>query len=700
MSSLIGQQQTTVNESLTKLKRVLKNYSEIDAGFSGVSADINSKITDLIDQIKSKIFTISIVATTKAGKSTFINALIGDQYLPSSNVAETATILYVRHSQKTYLETVDAEIQNRSEILEAIKKRNQLFREKGFDPKKKFVLHVPYQKFSENEIQFQFVDTPGPNEAGIVSVGLKKEIEKVLTHSDVVIYLLDYTKLKTKDEADLFETIKSIRKDLFKDIQSRLFFVVNKIDRRNQNSLDPEATIKHVNALLHEQIGVDSKKIYCIAAERALLAKMLEAGNHSRLDDFGKLQFGESWEDSVNATQEEKIQRLKPGIKQNIDKSSLPVLEKEIIDFIITNSDSLFSQSILEKTGKIIDEAENGFNLQDALVTKSKLELQSLLNDLKKKIQSINSEMKEVDTIVESFSKEMQKDIESKFNDFGEDISKVVERIINHKPEKKEIDYVSLENLADSAVESSADLFGGDKAPRIKKIYTLGKAALKTIWSNLQSCDNLDETDAKSKIETINQQISKLIEIGFSTVREEIEIRVSEKLHEVNYKLEKIVNRSNAELFEEVNLKLNFSDALKLVEISLPKESSLKISAGYDEFVEKHYSKKPGGLCRGSYQSLDYVTLNKKTLVGSWKKEITNQKKISLRVVQEYIQQEIFQKTESVKEEFNRNAKAFVNQINNNQKNSTDSQFVVEKKRVALENARQELRQIKKILDS
>lgn len=288
--------------------------------------------------------------------------------------------------------------------------------------------------------------------------------------------------------------------------------------------------------------------------------------------------------------------------------------------------------------------------------------------------------MKEVDTIVESFSKEMQKDIESKFNDFGEDISKVVERIINHKPEKKEIDYGSLENLADSGVESSADLFGGDKAPRIKKIYTLGKAALKTIWSNLQSCDNLDETDAKSKIETINQQISKLIEIGFSTVREEIEIRVSEKLHEVNYKLEKIVNRSNAELFEEVNLKLNFSDALKLVEISLPKESSLKISAGYDEFVEKHYSKKPGGLCRGSYQSLAYVTLNKETLVRSWKKEITNQKKISLRVVQEYIQQEIFQKTESVKEEFNGNAKAFVNQINNNQKNSTDSQFVVEKK--------------------
>lgn len=44
------------------------------------------------------------------------------------------------------------------------------------------------------------------------------------------MYLLDYTKLKSAEEADLLVKLRSLNAPLFSHLASRLFFVVNKID--------------------------------------------------------------------------------------------------------------------------------------------------------------------------------------------------------------------------------------------------------------------------------------------------------------------------------------------------------------------------------------------------------------------------------------------------------------------------------------
>ena len=48
---------------------------------------------------------------------------------------------------------------------------------------------------------------------------------------DAVIYLLDYTKLKTQEEKELLVKLRTLNPRLFSRLSRRLFFVVNKVDQ-------------------------------------------------------------------------------------------------------------------------------------------------------------------------------------------------------------------------------------------------------------------------------------------------------------------------------------------------------------------------------------------------------------------------------------------------------------------------------------
>ena len=57
------------------------------------------------------------------------------------------------------------------------------------------------------------------------------KIERLLDSVDAVVYLLDYTKLKTQEEQELLVKLRSLNPRLFGRLSSRLFFCVNKVDQ-------------------------------------------------------------------------------------------------------------------------------------------------------------------------------------------------------------------------------------------------------------------------------------------------------------------------------------------------------------------------------------------------------------------------------------------------------------------------------------
>ena len=68
---------------------------------------------------------------------------------------------------------------------------------------------------SSTAVRLQLLDTPGPNEAG--EEELRHQVERLLGTVDAAVYLLDYTKLKTTDEALMLDRLKEVRQ-FFKGI--------------------------------------------------------------------------------------------------------------------------------------------------------------------------------------------------------------------------------------------------------------------------------------------------------------------------------------------------------------------------------------------------------------------------------------------------------------------------------------------------
>lgn len=679
MKELLIQRNQEVSSALNDVLTIVKNYTVLDSTFKQSVHDMNTKIKEVLEQIDSNTFTVAVIATIKAGKSTFLNSLIGNEFLPTSNVPETSSLLYIRHNKETYLQKNSEKIFGLSNIREAIRKRNKQYRDSGVDLLEKYCLNVPYEKISEIEnLNFQFIDTPGPNEAGAIS--LKTEVEKVLRMADVIVYLLDYTKLNSNDEHLLFDTISQLRGDLVTEIKDRLFFVVNKYDNKNENSLNKEQTSEFVINSLN-RIGLKTSKVHCVSAEKALLARMIKNKNYDRINDLGKKSFGdEGWD--VSSSIDEKISMFNGRLDSIIDKTGMPALENDIIDYIVNNSESLFYKSIIDKTLKIIQETENRFLAKLALMQKDENELKRTFHELKNKIEIIRNDLDKIDNIVKSFSKEIEKEIEKQFDDFENTISILIDRVVNYKKSSTEIDK-SIENFIDTGADEAIEIFapGENKTEKsqnkkvLKQIYKIGKSGLKAIVGIVGEWNKkVDPDEARHKIEKINQSIYELTQIGFSTVKEELEMKTSTRSNEVNDELQRIINQANDELFVVINREFKMNDQFSTVHIELPKDDSFKLNADYDEFIDKTMKDKAGGFCKPKERVVDTVELKAEFLAKWWVHELRKEKIASLKVVKDYIREYVVKKIENVKKDFNANVETYLQMIVSEQKNVIKAQ--------------------------
>jgi GTPase Era involved in 16S rRNA processing len=89
------------------------------------------------------------------------------------------------------------------------------------------------------------------------------QVERLLDRVDAAIYLLDYTKLKTAEEAQVLERLKAINPGLVGRLSSRLFFAVNKIDQAEQScGLGEDETREYVADLVTRQLNCPDFRLH------------------------------------------------------------------------------------------------------------------------------------------------------------------------------------------------------------------------------------------------------------------------------------------------------------------------------------------------------------------------------------------------------------------------------------------------------
>ncbi len=401
---------------------------------SGKSIQENNFIVKLKKSQKrceEQTFLVAIMALAKSGKSTFLNALLGKTFLPISNVPETAVIVKIRHSEKE--EHKDGYLYNKGEIVAKgttgiysyLKDLNKTRREDNHNLEIDLLLLAPIQALKGKDlgsIKFEMVDTPGFGEAeDEIRQGQTIYDENVdfLNETDIIIYLLDYTKLKTSKEREIIDKLSSIRPNLLEQVQERLFFVVNKIDEANssQYNLLEEEVVDYVYEILSKDINdLVKNQISTISAYDALLGRLIleNAATPEDFSDFANKAFGRR---GKKKTLEECWDAARDFLYED---SKLPALEDDIIDFIYNNRGKLLLDSLVEKLESSIKQFNDYIKTAQCTLRVNKRnieEFEAKVEGIKQKSAILHKKATEHEKGIELFANE-------EFSSFKKDLIK------------------------------------------------------------------------------------------------------------------------------------------------------------------------------------------------------------------------------------------------------------------------------------
>lgn len=286
-----GEAETTPN-TFTDYRKVLatlisdlerlRHYSQILSLNSSIQP-----IDDVLERVQSNSFSVAVVGEFKRGKSTFINALLGKDILPSDILPCSATLNRVTYGvaprvQIVYRDGREEEITT-EQLADYVTKLTPESEEKAVHIKEA-VVHYPVF-YCQNNVDI--IDTPGLNDdASMTEVTLS-----VLPHVDAAIMVVMAQAPFAESEQKFLQT-KLLTNDL-----GRIIFVVTGIDRYN-NPEDVDKGIKYIKDRIRkfvmqrakDQYGEDSPeyavydkkigipKVFGLSAYQALKAKQTGDG--------------------------------------------------------------------------------------------------------------------------------------------------------------------------------------------------------------------------------------------------------------------------------------------------------------------------------------------------------------------------------------------------------------------------------------
>lgn len=304
------------------------------------------------EQIKNarREMVLAVVGTMKAGKSTTINAIVGQEILPNRNrpmtsvptlirhvPGKTEPVLHLEHIQpvrnllitlqqklatpagqqvaQTLQQTGDTrelldiladdvwlknEYHGEDEIFTGLASLNDLVRlAAAMGTEFPFDEYAEVQKLPVIDVAFShlvgmdacqgtltLLDTPGPNEAG--QPQMEMMMRDQLQKASAVLAVMDYTQMNSKADEEVRKELNAIA-----DVSAgRLFVLVNKFDEKDRNGDGADAVRQKVPAMLNSDV-LPGSRVYPGSSRQAYLANRAL----HELQKYGTLPDDEAWVD-------------------------------------------------------------------------------------------------------------------------------------------------------------------------------------------------------------------------------------------------------------------------------------------------------------------------------------------------------------------------------------------------------------------
>lgn len=264
-------------ERLEKIKALMTRVSEESPKFADYLANSDLKAKQDFEDALNNEFDAYVVATMSSGKSTFINAILGQDLLPAANEATTATIAHIFDDKSKgdafYGERFDRNgncIEHMDDVDLAIMK------EWNSDCETKTIrLTGNIRAIKENNnVRLVLTDTPGPNnsqdpEHQRTTLGFIQDSKR----NPLIIYVLNGTQLGTTDDAQLLRLVSDTMSKGGKQSKDRFLFVVNKMDMFDpEKGEDIGEALNRVKSYLEEN-GIHDPNLFPVSARMAYLLR-------------------------------------------------------------------------------------------------------------------------------------------------------------------------------------------------------------------------------------------------------------------------------------------------------------------------------------------------------------------------------------------------------------------------------------------
>lgn len=212
----------------------------------------------LMEKLRQNRFNLVILGAFKRGKSTLINALLGEELLPTAIIPLTSVVTVLGYGEDLHIEVRFQNGQSRTIGKEDL---TDYITEKGNPQNQKGVREVDIRYPSDYlKDGVRIIDTPG--------------VGSVYSHNTEVAYNF----LPEVDAAVFVVTVdpplSAAEEEFLKDIREyvhKLFFVLNKIDY--VEAAERQEALDFTRQVLRENLGADQVKIFPLSAKLAMAGK-------------------------------------------------------------------------------------------------------------------------------------------------------------------------------------------------------------------------------------------------------------------------------------------------------------------------------------------------------------------------------------------------------------------------------------------
>ena len=429
---ILLEEKVPFKEAKINLESIVKDLKEI---FN--TEDFINELNEINDYLSNQKFSIGITGVMNAGKSTMLNALMGQEILGSAVVPETANLTIVKHGEpeanvfywnKNEWDRIESSAKEIESIADFVKETKSIFKDEldnlikeesvsekvdinnlakftSAEASGKKCNLVKYVKLKSNldflKDGIEIVDTPGLDDPVIQREEITKEY---LAQCDLMLHLMNVSQSATlKDVEFIIDAL------LYQNI-TKLLIVITRADTVSKEQL--EEVINYTKTSIENQLKAQNKdskldyilkniKFIPISGKMALLHRTgrekeaLEQGY--KIEDTGILEIEDYLHNTLFGTNSNKSELIIKGAKAQIKK----VIEKEIKSF---NYELILLSKSKEELEADLEEFNQKKDTNKRIFVSLKEDINLYKNDAKSYLETLetflNTELLELQNII------------------------------------------------------------------------------------------------------------------------------------------------------------------------------------------------------------------------------------------------------------------------------------------------------------